>query len=128
LADKDVSEIYAIAGGQEGYAKMMDWAKVTLSAEERDAFDNLVDTGNKHAIAFAVRGLKAQYAAKFGTTPKIIKKGGGGKGTVAETKGFESLEEVQKAMADKRYGKDEAYTKKVDAQAAVSKVLGYQGS
>ena len=128
LAASEESEILAIAGGSESYRKMIEWAKDAFSAEEAAAYDEIMETGDRNKIGIAVRGLVARYADKFGSSPKLVKKGGGGRGVTAHVKGFESQAEMIKAMSDRRYGEDDDYTRKVDERTAYSPALGYKGN
>jgi hypothetical protein len=126
LADEAKSEVFALVGGEAGYVKLLEWADKTFTEEEKDAYDGIIASGNKHAISMAVLGLKAKYAAKFGSAPKLIKKSGGGVGAVTKVKGFASQSEMIKAMADKKYGRDPDYTRQVDERTAFSEALGYE--
>ena len=57
LSDAEVSEIKGIANGEEGYQSLMEWAANNLNKEDTKNYDDVLATGNKTAIKFAVKAL-----------------------------------------------------------------------
>jgi hypothetical protein len=125
LADNDVKQIYGRVGGEDNYAKIMAWANDALSDEEKEAYDSVVGSGNKHAIMMTLLGLRHRYVSRFGSGALRPRKSGGGGEVGNGVKGFSSQSEMVKAMADKRYGRDSEYTRQVDERTMFSEALGY---
>jgi len=118
MAEKDVAEIKALAGGEDAYLQMIQWAATALSPEEIQAFDSLTETGNKDVIKMAVAGLVARWQAAEGKEPELILDGRKPGQDV-----FRSVAEVTAAMRDPRYKTDEAYRNDVIAKLGRSKVF-----
>lgn len=114
---QEIAEIKAVAGGEEGYATLTEWAKGNLSQGEIDGFNTITATNDPAAIRMAVRGLLAQYHASEGKDPQYIT--GSGPGSLPQDM-FRSWAEVTAAMSDPRYSADEAYRKTVTTKIARS--------
>lgn len=119
IAEKTTNSVYEVAGGQESYNQMIQWASANLSSSEIEAFNNALGTGDLNQIKLAVRGLKASYTEAKGTPPKSLL-GGYGSGDVDV---FESWAQVTAAMKDPRYEKDPAYRDQVKAKLSRSNSL-----
>jgi hypothetical protein len=104
LSDADVSEVQQIAGGKAQYDNLTQWATNNLPAEEVRAFDEVMNTGNKAAVKFAVRALNAQYEDAIGRNPDLVT----GKAPSMGVK-YRSMAEVVRDMGDPRYDSDPAY-------------------
>lgn len=100
-----VSDVKGVAGGEDTYAEMMQWASNNLSESEKNAYNNAVNNTDVEAIKLAVVGLKARYESANGIEPTLTK----GKASPSTEGGFRSWAEVTEAMADARYQKDIAY-------------------
>ena len=122
LTETFKADIMALAGGEEGYAEMVAWARKNLGEQDIAAFDSVVCSGDKSMISLAVSGMAARWRDAEGADPARLVRGG--------TRGpvnldvFESPAQVVEAMRDKRYGKDPAYTRQVEDKMARSKVFG----
>lgn len=123
LAQSFVNDIYAIAGGQEGYNEMVAWARENLSPTEIVAFDKIANAGQKEMLELAVTGMVSRWKSAEGSTPELMQgRAGAGRGSNRDV--FESPQQVVEAMRDKRYGKDPAYTRTVEDKMARSNVFG----
>ena len=100
-----VSDVKGVAGGEDGYAEMMQWASNNLSEAEKNAYNNSVNNSDVEAIKLAVNGLKARYESSNGIEPNLTQ----GKASPSSQGGYRSWAEVTQAMNDPRYTKDEAY-------------------
>ena len=100
-----VSDVKGVAGGEDTYGEMMEWASNNLSESEKNAYNNAVNNTDVEAIKLAVVGLKARYESANGIEPTLTK----GKASPSTEGGFRSWAEVTEAMADARYQKDIAY-------------------
>lgn len=104
LNSSEINEIKNLAGGEEGYEQVVQWASENLSQTDIEAFDEVINTGNKAAVRFAVKALVSQFEDAMGRDSDLVT----GKAT---TKGapYRSMAEVVRDMQDPRYENDEAY-------------------
>ena len=108
-ADRFVSNVKAMAGGDTGYKELTEYIK-TQPQGTIDAFNAAIQTGNMGQIQLAIAGLKAQMTTKFGTANRTIMAGQAGAGTPA---GYTSSAQMTKDMSDPRYQNDPVFTKEV---------------
>lgn len=108
-AEKFTNSVKALAGGDKGWEELATFIKAQGEATTK-AFNDVLNSGNLGAIKLAVEGLQAQKVAKYGTSNKTLL---GSNGNMPSNTGYETQEEVVKAMSDKRYGKDANYTRTV---------------
>ena len=104
LTEADVSEIHNLAGGKAAYDNLTQWAGNNLPADDVKAFDDVVATGNKSALRFAVKALNAQMEDAIGRNPDLVT----GK-TPSQGSKYRSMAEVVRDMGDTRYDTDPAY-------------------
>ena len=105
LSDSDVNVIKNSVGGDAEYGKIVGWASENLDQISIDAFDNIVEGGDKAAIQLALNGLKAQYENDNGYEGRMLT----GKAPQNSGDVFRSQAEVVAAMSDSRYDNDPAY-------------------
>ena len=105
MTDADINTIKNSVGGESEYNNIVSWAGQNLDKSSIDAFDGIVETGNKDAIKLAINGLKAQYENSNGYEGRMLT------GKAPKTSGdvFRSQAEVVKAMSDPQYDMDPAY-------------------
>ena len=103
LSDQEVDSVHSIAGGAEGYDNLIAWAQQNLSQEEADNFDQVVDTGNKAAVTFAVKALMAQYEDAVGRDSTLLQ------GKTSRGEAYRSMAEVVRDMNNPLYDSDESY-------------------
>ena len=105
-----VSEIKALAGGEDGYGAMALWMSANLDEAELAEYNEAVNSGKKSVVQYAVKAMNEKYmAAEGGKSPQLL--GGGNSPTPGDT--FTSQKEVSIAMRDPRYKNDPAYRKSV---------------
>jgi len=104
LTERDVAEMYDLAGGKAAYDSMTEWAASNLDQEDIKAFDEVTNTGNKAAVRFAVKALMGQFEDAQGKTPELVT----GKNARAGST-YRSMAEVVRDMESPKYEKDEAY-------------------
>ena len=68
-----VSDVKGVAGGEDSYGEMMEWASNNLSESEKNAYNNAVNNTDVEAIKLAVVGLKARYESANGIEPTLTK-------------------------------------------------------
>ena len=104
LNDSEIADIKNIAGGEQGYADVVQWASENLPAEDIEAFDEVINTANEAAVRFAVKALVGQYEDAVGRTPDLLT------GKQSSTgQAYRSMAEVVLDMSDPRYDTDDAY-------------------
>lgn len=116
LTDADAQSILASVGGEAAYNETLVWAADNLKPEEVAAFDNVINSGNKDAIFFAVQALNQRYQDAVGFEGKQVS----GKSVKNTVKGFRSQAELARAISDPRYRVDPAYRLDVEAKLAAS--------
>ena len=121
-AEKTVADLKAAAGGEEAYARMTQWAREALAAEDIETFNRIMDSGDLGMIRLAVSGLAARWKEAEGAAPAGLIRGAARAGS-AHGDVFESAQEVVAAMRDKRYGRDPAYTRSVERRLGRSQVF-----
>ena len=104
LSDSDVREIQDLAGGPNQYESLTKWAETNLSQDDVNAFDEVMNTGNKAAVKFAVKALNAQYEDAVGRTPDLVT----GRTSTRGDK-YRSMAEVVRDMESPQYDADPAY-------------------
>jgi hypothetical protein len=125
LTDSDVSELKGMVGGDRQFQQLSQWAASNLNPQELADYNAAVDSGNKHAIRWALRTLQARSADTGAREPQLI-----GGGTASKTAVFESQNEVIEAMnktndrGQRLYEVDNAYRRKVEKMLAASDVFG----
>jgi hypothetical protein len=109
LTEEDVTQLKNIAGGDQGYTDMLQWAEKNLNANEIEMFDKVMERGDPLGAFFAVRSLAYRYDDARGVEGNMIT------GNAPKTSGdqFRSQAEVVKAMSDSRYDNDPAYRQDV---------------
>jgi len=115
LSDTEVAEVHSIAGGKQGYEQLMAWASDNISDADAKNFDEVIETGNKAAVTFAVKALFGQYEDAMGRDSTLIQ----GKQS-APSDVYRSMAQVVSDMNDPRYDRDEAYRDDVQAKLARS--------
>lgn len=116
LSDADAQAIVQSVGGTDSYNETLAWASENLKPEEVAAYDNVVNSGNKDAIFFAVQALNQRYRDAVGFEGQTIS----GKAVKQTVKGFRSQAELARAISDPRYRNDPAYRLDIEAKLAAS--------
>lgn len=116
LSDVDAREIVKSVGGEDSYRETLAWAAENLSPAEVAAYDNVVNSGNKDAIFFAVQALNQRYRDTVGFEGKQVS----GKAVKNTAKGFRSQAELARAISDPRYRNDPAYRIDIEEKLAAS--------
>jgi hypothetical protein len=115
VASKYEADVTAEVGGIEAYRTMQEWAAKGLQPEEIDMINEAVTSGSPAKARMAVGFLKSRYLESEGNPPSLVEGNAPSAGI-----GFESRDEYVEAISDKRYGKESAYTKSVEAKLAAS--------
>jgi hypothetical protein len=116
LSEDAAKEIIASVGGQEAYSDTLAWAADNLKPEEVAAYDNVISSGNKDAIFFAVQALNQRFKDSVGFEGQQVS----GRAPKSTIKGFRSNAELASAISDPRYRNDPAYRFDVEQKLAAS--------
>ena len=114
LTDSEVKDLKNIAGGERGYEQLMNWAGNNLTAQDAKDYDDVLATGNKAAISFAVNALMGKYEDSNGRDSNIIT------GKQSSTENYRSMAEVVRDMNKPEYKTDEAFRDDVVRKLAQS--------
>lgn len=117
IVQQQMTEIANSIGGQEQFETVVNWAKENLSNEEKQAIDAVTDPT---IIRVILRDLKHRMEDSDGVIPQHLT-GDSGK---SPSNLFESMAEVQDAISDPKYAKDEAYRAKVAQKITASREAG----
>lgn len=116
LSEEAAKDIVASVGGQDAYNDTLAWAADNLKPEEVAAYDNVINSGNKDAIFFAVQALNQRYKDSVGFEGQQVS----GRAPKSTIKGFRSNAELAAAISDPRYRKDPAYRYDIEQKLAAS--------
>ena len=103
LTAQEVGEIKGLAGGDDGYEALMEWAGQNLDKTAQAEYDAVLATANKTAIKFAVTALMGQYEDSQGRDSRIVT------GKESSTENYRSMAEVVRDMNKPEYQTDEAF-------------------
>ena len=118
LNQKDVDNLYNVAGGKKGYGDMMAWAKSNVPKEEIKMYDNVMENGDPTSAYFAVKSLHYRYTDSQGVDGKMLT----GKAVKTKQPGYKSQAALVAAMSDPRYDNDPSYRSEVMEKLARSDV------
>ena len=116
LSDAEVKDLKNIAGGERGYEQLMNWAGNNLTEQDAKNYDDVLATGNKTAISFAVKALMGQYEDANGRDSNIVT------GKQSSTENYRSMAEVVRDMNKPEYRTDEAFRDDVIRKLAQSNI------
>ena len=104
LSDAEIAEVHGIAGGKDGYEQLMNWASDNMSDADANNFDEVIETGNKAAVTFAVKALMGQYEDAVGRDSNLVQ------GKASDNTGdvYRSMAEVVRDMNNPNYDNDPA--------------------
>ncbi len=109
ITEQQVTELKNVAGGEQQYGEMLQWAQGNLAEQEIKMFDAVMERGDPLGAFFAVRSLAYRYQDTQGYDGKMVT------GTSPKSDGdqFQSQAEVVEAMSDPRYDRDPAFRQKI---------------
>lgn len=102
LAAQRDAQLYKIAGGEDSYNTMIQWAAVNLTPEEKDVYNKAL---NSESATLAVEGLFARYQRSTGKTGRILE----GTPSPGGLGGYQSEAQMKADMRDPRYTTDQAF-------------------
>ena len=122
LQEAKVNNVFNEVGGKDAYVSMIEWAKENWDQEQIEVFNKNVNSGDDALVMFSVKALKENYSrANNSPIPTRTLKGSAQGESNGSLKGYESKQEMFKAMRNPAYGKDPSYTKMVENKIKSSK-------
>jgi len=109
LSTGDVNALKGIAGGDQEYDAMVEWAGTALGENEIAMYDSVMQKGDPAACFFAVQALKAIYQENQGYEGQML----GGSSAPDMVDAYRSQAEMVRDMSDPRYDNDPAYRQDV---------------
>jgi len=116
LSEGDVEALQGIVGGEESYGQMMAWAQESLTEQEINMYDAVMEKGDPLSCYFAVNALAFRFQEAQGYDGQMLT----GKAPASQAQGFRSQAELVRAMSDPRYDSDPAYRADVAAKLEAS--------
>lgn len=113
-ADSVRNEVINIAGGQESFSQMIQWAAANYA--DATAYNAAMNTGDPAQMRMAMTALKAAYVSANGQDPSLVMGGGGSVGGDTYANDLEMVADMQKP----EYTKDPAFRRKVQEKVARS--------
>ena len=117
IQESTQQELMGIAGGQQAYGEMVQWAAQNLDPQEVEAFNTVTNSGNVPAIKFAVEALTNRYKAAEGYEAPLVS-GKSPKNTGAQP--YRSHAELARDISNPKYNSDPAFRADVEARLARS--------
>lgn len=115
------NSVKSIAGGDEAYTALMQFAQENLTDAEKEAYDYAVNSGDISAAKMAVEALMYRYEQQHPSDGYNYE---GSDNTGASTaEGFRTFEEAVKAREDPRMYTDPEYTRAFNARLMKSAFL-----
>ena len=115
-----VSEIHNIAGGEQGYNDLVQWASTNLPEQDVMQFNKVAESNNVAAIKFAVEALNNRYKNSEGYEGQLIT---GKSPTNDGLKPYRSHAELVRDIGNPLYNSDPAFRQDVEARLARSPEL-----
>lgn len=109
VMDKAVQEIMSVAGGEDGYKEMAEWASQNLSEAELKAYADIMTRADINTAKLTVGNLNARFRAAVPQPGKYVKATTG----IVLNDTYQSWEQQKEAQRDPRYQTDPAYRKEV---------------
>jgi hypothetical protein len=117
-----------VLGDKGKVDNLLSWARANLTAEERAMYEDMIQDEHGHyrpTARGAIATIRALKETAMGGS-SITTGDAGGNGGNSDDIQLSDPRDIRDAMFDSKYGKDAAYTEKVDA--ALAKHYGYTES
>ena len=119
VAEAYITKIVSYAGGREQFDRVVSHLKAN-SPHSMEALYDAMERQDLNTVRTVINLGMASQTKKFGKQPErtVNRRSAAPAGRTAPSKiqGFESQNEMVKAMSDKRYGRDTKYTAEVEAK------------
>lgn len=116
LKQKDAAavrtEVLSIAGGEEGFQQMVQWAVGNYA--DVDAYNKMITSGDPSQMRMAMTALKTAYVNANGQDPKLLMSNGGASSGPTYRNDLEMVADMQKP----EYRNDPAFRAEVEEKVA----------
>ena len=120
LQQNAITDIQNIAGGEQGYNDLVQWASTNLPEQDVLEFNKVAESNNVPAIKFAVEALNNRYKNSEGYEGQLIT---GRSPTNDGLKPYRSHAELVRDIGNPLYNSDPAFRQDVEARLARSPEL-----
>lgn len=120
LQQNAITDIQNIAGGEQGYNDLVQWASTNLPEQDVLEFNKVAESNNVSAIKFAVEALNNRYKNSEGYEGQLIT---GRSPTNDGLKPYRSHAELVRDIGNPLYNSDPAFRQDVEARLARSPEL-----
>ena len=110
------NQLMGVAGGEEQYGEMMRWMNESLTTDEVQAYDRVVDSGDVEQMSLLIQGMAARFKSVNPGGPQTQLQGQ----PVPGASGFRSKGEIMEAMNDPRYSTDSAFREDVSRKMSLT--------
>lgn len=111
-----VDSVYASVGGEDAARDLMQWAASNLDPEDIEGYNAIISTNDPAKVRTVLKTIKRLHDSTTEKPERVS----GRTSTEKAVKPFGSLAEQNKAFRDPKYGKDQEYTRQVQARIAVT--------
>ena len=116
--ERNDQEVISVVGSKESYQELQEWGSNNLSADEQQAFNEALFSGNMNLAKLAVQGLKARYEAANGKAPERVIEAGSS--VNADSRPYSSVTEYINETQSFEYKRNPEYRAKVEARRNLS--------
>lgn len=110
---------YTLAGGEDAFGAVVQWAQKNVKPAELDAYNLLINQGNYDAAKLVFQSFISGYEATTSRLPERTLKATAA-ANLTGIKPFSSRVEMSEAMSNPKYRTDPAYREAVYARVAVT--------
>lgn len=114
------NEVLSIAGGEENFSQMIQWAAGNY--QDTETYNKMITSGNPAQMRMAMTALKSAYVAANGQDPKLVM----GNGSPASGSTYRNDLEMVADMQKPEYRTDPAFRASVEEK--VARYLARQGT
>lgn len=118
IIQRQMEDIATVVGGMDNMESIVEWAKTSLSDDEKRSIEAVHDPA---VIKIILKDLEKRMNEDEGYVPPQQLQGGAG---VSLDSYYESMAEVEEAINDPRYSKDPVYRAKVANKISASREAG----
>ena len=106
------NEVIGIAGGEEGFQQMIQWAAGNYTDVE--VYNKMISSGDPASMRMAMVALKSAYTSANGSDPKLVMGGGSSSNSDVYMSDLEMVAEMQKP----EYRTDPAFRRRVEEKVS----------
>lgn len=117
MAQEATQALFAAVGGEAQFNALSEFA-IANDPASVEAFNAAQDRGDVKTAQVVLKGIQRAYQKELGTANKQLQGRPAAASSAPQATGFQTRQEMVKAMSDSRYGKDLTYTAEVEQKVA----------